>query len=60
MIAIVLGKDAAADTFTISEALLVAASADFQKVVMQTFREGQNAQIELSEEDSEIFGLVNE
>lgn len=60
MICVMLGKDPATKMFTIHEPLLTTSSAYFQRALQTTFKEGQDCQVDLREEDPLVFGLLNE
>lgn len=60
MIHVTLGEGSATKMFTIHEPLLTISSAYFQRALQTTFKEGQDCQVDLCEEDPLVFGLLNE
>ena len=60
MITVTVGEGSAATTFVIHEPLLTSSSAYFQRALKSTFKEGDTGQVNLEEDDPQVFGLVNE
>lgn len=60
MITVIIGKGSAATTFVVHEPLLTSSSAYFQRALKSTFKEGDTGQVNLEEDDPQVFGLVNE
>ena len=60
MITVIIGKGSSATTFVVHEPLLTSSSAYFQRALKSTFKEGDTGQVNLEEDDPQVFGLVNE